>query len=116
LPPSIQILSAQDVTELGTVDASVFIADLRASLVHRATAIDDGLFTMEAEREFDHTTYFDDVESWLAYRAEHGSKRTSVAPELVARARALLSQREGRVAIVERASAARLRKPAMSGG
>lgn len=106
----VEIRAGNQVFPLGRLDDTLHIEDVRVARAALRTALDAGWFVVERETQFTFISYYDTVESWEVYRAEHGS-RSVVPPELRARALALLPPgAEGELRTPRTIYAARLRR------
>jgi hypothetical protein len=92
------------------MDDTAYIRDVLAGRAVIDSLIDDGQFVREQEIVFEHAAHASDVDAWLAYRAEAGS-RSILDPQIVERARALLAGQAGEIVIRRQGYAAQLRRP-----
>ncbi len=100
-------LADTSVFPLGQLDMTELISNIHAARAVLASLIDAGWFRPERSLLFDFASCFSSVDQWLRHREERRS--TSVlAPEMVARARELLSAGGGEVCVTERIQATRL--------
>ncbi len=106
----VEVQVGAETHDLGHLDATAIIGDTLAGRAVIEALIGEGLYAREHREVFEYIVHLSDVDSWLAYRAARGS-RTLVDPLIIQRARELLAAAEGEIRVVERGSAALLRRP-----
>lgn len=74
----------------GEIDESPGYAALDAALDALRTVVEEGLFALETEREFQYVYHFDGLDEWQEHMAENWH-RARVSPQLVKSARELLA-------------------------
>lgn len=107
--PRVQVHSAGQVHDLGQVDFSPYIRDIRAGRGIIEQLVQDGLFVREGQAVFENIGHAGDVDSWLTHRAESAS-RSILAPEIVDRAQALLASGDGELLVLNHGYASSLRR------
>jgi hypothetical protein len=105
----IHVRVGQDTYEVGSMDDTAYIRDIRAGRAVIASLIREGLFAREHEVVFEQILHATDVDTWLAYREEAAS-RSILDPRIVGRARDLLSDTIGEILVVNRGYGCRLRR------
>lgn len=105
----VQVRCGQTTRDIGRLDDTAYIRDIHAGRAVIEALIEDHLFARERAVVFENVLHISDVDTWLAYRAERGS-RSLLAPHIVERARAYLAQDEGEILVVSRGYAACLRR------
>jgi hypothetical protein len=106
----VQVRTGETIQDAGELDMSAYVRDILAGRRQIEDLLREGLFVRDRELAFEHTAHASDVDSWLTYRAEAGS-RAILRPEVIERTRALLAPEGGEILIVGPGRATRLRKP-----
>lgn len=100
---------SEQVVQLGQLDDSYRLRTLATADAALQTLIDAGRFVRERAETFTFIYHFDNVDTWLAYMAEHLST-AHISAELTVLARQELSAQTGELRILRAIQAARLRR------
>ena len=65
------------VQDIGNLDDSAYIRDVRNGCAAIEVLVQAGLFVREREVTFEHTGHTSDVEAWLTHHAEAGSRSST---------------------------------------
>lgn len=103
----IQVRAGGRVHDIGNLDNTAYIRDIHAGREIIESMVRAEQFVREREVRFDHIAHAGDVDGWLAYRAEAAS-RSILDPQIVERARDLLSKDDGEILVVGRGYASKL--------
>jgi hypothetical protein len=107
--PWLEVSRAEKCTRLGHIDDAYRMGTLAMADAALETVIKAGLFEREEGITFPFIYHCGDVDTWLAYMAEHWSSAT-IDASLIAQAREALSIDDGDLQIHRAIHAARLRR------
>ena len=107
--PWIEVSRAETCTRLGRIDDRYRMGTLAVADAALETVIEAGLFEREVEITFPFIYHCGDLDTWLAYMADHWSSAT-VDATLTERAREALREDTGGLRILRAIHTARLRR------
>ena len=93
---------------VGPLDESELISDIVAARELLASTIEDGLFVVEEQREFEFRYYFSSVEEWTSFLVAESWGDNAADEKMVEVVRSLLTPGRDEIVMTEPVRASRL--------